>query len=276
LQRLKRDTESGRTSARKPGKQRWGDAGLRSTESPVWRRNCTSAPRRRRWGIGLAWQVSWPPALAAAVFRLAVPPPPPRVSGSRTDHDGRVNLAYVFVLYRPGHRRVADYYVEISFVAPRSEQSPLWAASTLRHSCAPSRSTGLPTYLRTGQHCCSRPLLLRKTGSPMGLALLTGTSPIVGQLAWPRWDLVSDGRRVLFANGRGLYVSSPAGTESIKLASLPAFAWWPRGHQTARGIRFSYSNPTTGSTRCGRCSRWHQSSSPCSRLNGPPQECCGN
>jgi Tol biopolymer transport system component len=86
-----------------------------------------------------------------------------------------------------------------------------------------------------------------------------------------------DGRSVLFANGRDLYLARTDGSESIKLASAPAFAWWPRWSPDGSIIRFSAFDPVTGSD-----SLWEMKADGTNihpllpGWNNPSQECCGN
>ena len=82
---------------------------------------------------------------------------------------------------------------------------------------------------------------------------------------------------LLFANGHDLYIATANGTESKKFASLPGFSCWPRWSPDGSRLRISVVDPDTEST-----SLWEiqaDGSHPHALLpgwNNPPQECCGD
>jgi Tol biopolymer transport system component len=82
---------------------------------------------------------------------------------------------------------------------------------------------------------------------------------------------------LLYVNGRDLILAKTDGTESVKLASAPGFAWWPRWSPDGSCIRFSVYDPPSGSD-----SLWEMQANGTNLhpllpgWNNPAQECCSN
>ena len=130
LLRLKRDTESGRTGARETLASGAGET-QGSTRQSVSRSSVAialPAPGRRRWGIGLGVAGIAAAALAVAVSRLAIPLPPPRVSGYlQVTNDAQVKLWPQF----GGENPLVTDGSRIYFVETPSISSTLMQVSTL-------------------------------------------------------------------------------------------------------------------------------------------------
>jgi len=230
------------------------------------------------WGIGWLWQVSWPPHLQLLVFRLAVPPPPPRVSGyAQLTNDGRAKLWPTFSVYTA---LVTDgsriYYVESPFVAPALKQVSAVGGET-------SAIVAPFPVNRDCRHISDRSALLlpafvaQENEAPLWvLPLPTGKLPTFGAACLATMDLVSGWAPGALCQWPCLYVSSPM--ERIHQASLRSQLCLVAALVTRRlahslfGIR-----PDTGSD-----SLWEMQAdgtNPHPLLpgwNGPPQECCGN
>jgi len=281
LLRLKRDTESGRTSAREnlasgvgetQGSDRQGVSGSGVAIA-------LPAPRRRRWKIGLAVAGIVAAALAVAIFRLAIPLPPPRVSGYvQVTNDAQVKLWPQF----GGETPLVTDGSRIYFVEAPSVSSALMQVSTLGGE-ASKISVPFPNFA-IGDISPDRTSLLIPSFNNQenqvdlwALPLPAGTPRRLGGLQGYDGTWSPDGQHVLFADGHDLFVARADGTESKKLASLPGQPWWLRWSPDASRIRISVVN-----TENGTDSLWEMQpdgSDPHALLQGwnnPPQECCGN
>jgi Tol biopolymer transport system component len=285
LLRLKRDTESGRTSARENLA-----SGVGETQGSDRQRVSGSgvaialpAPRRRRWGIGLAVAGIVAAALAVAVFRLAIPLPRPRVSGyAQVTNDGRVKLWPQFGNYAP---LVTDgsrvYFVESPYIS-----STLMQVSTLGGE-ASTISVPFPVG-GIGDISPDRSSLLMPSFNSekknqvdlWALPLPAGTPHRLGGLHGDDGTWSPDGQHILIAEGHDLFIARADGTDSKKLASLPGLAWWPRWSPDGSRVRISMIDQESGAG--GADSLWEiqrDGTHPHPLLpgwNSPSQECCGS
>ena len=282
LQRLKRDTESGRderkaSHRRQPGEPLSTDR-QKVTESTVYLSlpsEAGEADRPERWRCWHCFGIAVV-AIAILAFRLAVPLPPLKVSGyTQLTNDGRAKLwpGIDSKLVTDGSRL---YYVESPFVSPILTQ-----VSTLGGETSAIATPFLVN--RIGDISPDRSALLipafvaQEDEAPLWvLPLPSGTPHRVGELLGHDGTWSPDGQRILFANGTDLNLARTDGTESKKLLSLSG-ALWPRWSPDGSRLRISIFDPKTGSS-----SLWEvqaDGSHPHPLLpgwNNPSQECCGS
>jgi len=276
LQRLKRDTESGRANpvAAVSGNFRESQVRHRQTVSgPDRVSGEVSEPHTRKWWIGVLAVIAVA-ATALIAFWLTIPPAPLKVSGYvQLTSDGRAKLW-------PGvsGNSVTDgsrlYYVGSPFVSPVLTQ-----VSTLG-----GETSAIPTPFLVnliGDISTDRSALLVFDGqgeAPLWvLPLPAGTPHRLGDLLGHDGTWSPDGHRILFVNGQDLYIAKNDGTESKKLLSVQGYPYWPRWSPNGSRIRVSVSDSKTGSL-----SLWEiqaDGSRPHPLLpdwSNPPQECCGS
>jgi Tol biopolymer transport system component len=280
LQRLKRDTESGRaaTSAALVGNLGESQDTPRQTDpgpALVSRRAPEQHPRK--WWIGAVIAGIAVVVIVFFAFRLSVPLSPLRVSGYvQLTSDGKAKLW-------PGVSgdSVTDgsrlYYVESPFVSPALTQVSTLGGETsaiptpflvnLIGDISPDRSALLIPAFVAGED--EPPLWV--------LPLPAGTPHRLGDLLGHDGTWSPDGQRILFANGHDLYVARIDGKESKKVLSVPGYPYWPRWSPDGSRLRVSVSDSETGSN-----SLWEiqaDGSHPHPLLpdwSNPPQECCGS
>ena len=108
------------------------------------------------------------------------------------------------------------------------------------------------------------------------LPLPAGAPHRVGNVLAHDASWSADGTKIAYANGNDLYVAKSDGTESRKLAPLPATAWWPRWSPDGKAVRFTVLDES------GVSSLWEVSSdgSHLHRLLPedvePLSQCCGS
>jgi serine/threonine protein kinase/Tol biopolymer transport system component len=279
LQRLKRDTESGRSSARaiQP-------SGVE--ESQVSPSKITSGPQRtlaaepkpkKKWWIRVVPAAFAVVALAILALRFAFPLPPIRVSGIvQLTNDRRAKI-FPGIFGSLGTDGSRLYYVESPFVSP-----VLMQVSTVG-----GETSAIPTPFLVNQIADISPdrsslLVPAYEGleyeAPLWLLPLpSGTPHRLGELRGHDGTWFPDGQRILFAKDHDLYVATANGPEPRKFASLPGSAIWPRWSPDGSRLRLSLLDLATGSS-----SLWEiqaDGSHPHPLLPGwsnPAQECCGD
>jgi Tol biopolymer transport system component len=105
---------------------------------------------------------------------------------------------------------------------------------------------------------------------------LGGSARTLGNILAHDASWTPDGRKIVYANGRDLFLSLSDGSESRKLVTAPGWTLWPRWSPDGTRLRFTVSDPNTSSN-----SLWEVSAGGTNlhRLllgwNNPPNECCG-
>jgi eukaryotic-like serine/threonine-protein kinase len=250
LQRLKRDTESGRSATRAvlADSLEESQAATSRTTSGFGHPSeaaPTSHPRKR-W-IGTVLAAVGVVAIALVAFRLAAPLPPLKVSGyTQLTNDGKAKLW-------PGvsGKMVTDgsrlYYVE----------SPLFSPVLSQVSTSGGETSAIPTPFlvnRIGDISPDHASLLvpafaaQENNAPLWvLPLPAGTPRRVGDLIGGDGTWSPDGQRILFTNDFDVYLAKANGTESKKLVSLPGDAYWPRWSPDSLRLRLTLLDARTGS-----------------------------
>ena len=278
LQRLKRDTESGRSSARavQPGSVE--ESQVASSRITSGSQGASAQPKPpKKWWIRAVPAAIAVVALAILALRFTFPLPPLKVSGIvQLTNDGRAKIfpAIFGTLATDGSRL---YYVESPFVSPRlmqvstlgGETSPISTPFLVNQivDISPDRSSLLVPAYEGIQYEAPLWLLPLPAGTPHRLEELIGHDG-----TW-----FPDGQRILFGKDRDLYVATANGMEAKKFASLPGFAIWPRWSPDGSRLRLSLLDLATGSS-----SLWEiqsDGSHPHPLLPGwsnSAQECCGD
>jgi eukaryotic-like serine/threonine-protein kinase len=279
LQRLKRDTESGRSSARvlQPGSVEESQVAPSTTTSGSQRMSAADPKPPKRWWIRAVPAAIAVVAVAILALRFAFPLPPLKVSKIvQLTNDGRAKLfPSVQGSFATDGSRL--YYVEAPFVSP----------ILMQVSALGGETSAIPTPFLVNQIADISPdrssLLIPAYAGledepPLWvLPLPAGTPRRLGELLGHDGTWSPDGQRILFANGHDLYVATANGTDPKKLASLLGFPNWPRWSPDGSRLRTSVVDPRTGSS-----SLWEiqsDGSHPHPLLPGwsnPAQECCGD
>jgi eukaryotic-like serine/threonine-protein kinase len=281
LQRLKRDTESGRATGvgTLVGTRLLSqDTPRAPTSGPAPVSETAREPRRGRWWIRRAVSAAIVvAALAILALRLTVPLALPKVSGyTQLTNDGRAKLwpalGYYIPLVTDGSR---IYFVESPGVAPTLTQVSALGGET-------SAISSPLLVVRIGDISPDRSALLtsivQKAISELWvLPLPSGTSHRLGGLLGYEGTFSPDGERILFTNLADLYLARADGTESRKIATLPGFASWPRWSPNGKSIRLSVLDFQTQSSSLWEVQPDGSDARPLlSGWNNPSQECCGN
>ncbi len=279
LQRLKRDTESGRSSTRavQPVSVEESQVATSKTTSESQRTSAAEPEPPTKWWIRAVPAAIAVVALAILALRFAFPLPPLKVSGIvQLTNDGRAKFfPGIFGSLAIDGSRL--YYVESPFVSP-----VLMQVSTLG-----GETSAIPTPFlvnQIGDISRDRSSLLvpayegLQYEAPLWLLPLpAGTPHRLGELLGHDGTWFPDGQRILFGKDHDLYVATANGTEPKKFASLPGFAIWPRWSPDGSRLRLSLLDLATGSS-----SLWEIQSDG-SHLHpllpgwsNPAQECCGD
>jgi len=272
LQRLKRDTESGRSAAAvSAGSAAFsaaaGTESLRR-ESAV---SPTEGPKWKNWafaGSGLGVLV-----IATLIYLQSRPLPPPKVSGYvPVTHDGhRKDLVGT-----DGSRIFFNEYpASVSLIAQVSS-----SGGEVAHVSVPAPTMSLlavspdgATLLvadEVGQTAFRGPL--------WGVPVLGGSPRRMGEAAGQAAAWSPDGQKMVYADGHELFLAKSDGSEPHKLVSAPDLIYYPAWSPDGASIRFNVgavgaSTPTgplyevsvNGTDLHLLVPDWHT----------PPEECCG-
>jgi len=271
LQRLKRDTDSGRSAALSVGSAEFSAvAGTDSLprETTTFR---TGRPKWKSWafaggGLGLL-------VIASLIYLESRPLPPPKVSGYvPVTHDGhRKGLAgtdgsRIFFNEYPASvpviAQVSSSGGEVAHVSVPAPTMSLLAVS-------PDGATLLVAD-EVGQTAFHGPL--------WGVPVLGGSPRRLGEAAGQAAAWSPDGQRMVYADGHDLFLAKSDGSEPHKLVSAPDRAYYPAWSPDGTAIRFNVgavgaSTPTgplyqvavNGTNLHPLVPGWHT----------PPEECCG-
>jgi eukaryotic-like serine/threonine-protein kinase len=268
LQRLKRDTESGRM----------GEGAIGSTALPISPASGRKAPPRwRRWR-GMALCIAGIVAAGVFAYRVTRPPPLPRVSGYvQISDDRQPKLSFYGSvplvtdgprLYLTETENAFFTLAQVSATGGETVRIPSPIPNPQLLDISPDRS-----QLLVGQ-------TVSYTGTEMPLWVLPalGGSPhrVAGLLGHDAtWT--PDGQKIVYANGQELLVVESRGSEPRRLVRLPGMARWLRWSPDGSRLRFTLNDPTANSN-----SLWEVATDgthPHPVLPGwsdPPAECCGN
>jgi serine/threonine protein kinase/Tol biopolymer transport system component len=281
LQRLKRDTESGKTATPKSvtsSSERWQKTGEpRKAELSVDDSSVSRLKAPRFW-LGLTVAVLLT-VLGMIMFYLVAPPPSLKASGyKQITNDGQAKLWPTFSVYTA---LVTDgarvYYVESPFMAPQLKQVSTVGGATSVIS-APFAVNRIGDISRDRSALLVPAYSAQEGEAPLWiLPLPAGTPRRLASLVGHDGTWSQDGQRILVANGSDLYLAKLDGSESRKIASAPDLVWWPRWSPDGSRIRFSALNATTGADSLWEVRDDGTNLHPLlPDWNNYPQDCCGN
>ncbi len=261
LQRLKRDTDSGRSSATAIHERPEQSERAREIKKP--------------WRLVLVGTAVI--CFAALAYVFTRPTLPPHVSGYvQITNDGQGKGGVLGAVVTDGARL---YFTEGSANAPVLAQvsaaggetasltAPLGLPQLL--DISPSRSE-----LLVGNWVGSQP-----AGPVWVVPVPAGTPRRLGDVMAEDATWSPDGKEIAYVRDRDLYRAKHDGTEARKLVSLPSEAFWPRWSPDGSRLRLTLGD---SNTRTGALSIWEVSADGTNLhpllpgWNQPPAECCGN
>jgi len=272
LQRLKRDTDSGRSAAAlSVGSAEFSAVAGTDSLPRETTASRTGRPKWKSWafaggGLGLL-------VIASLIYLESRPLPPPKVSGYvPVTHDGhRKGLAgtdgsRIFFNEYPASvpviAQVSSSGGEVAHVSVPAPTMSLLAVS-------PDGATLLVAD-EVGQTAFHGPL--------WGVPVLGGSPRRLGEAAGQAAAWSPDGQRMVYADGHDLFLAKSDGSEPHKLVSAPDRAYYPAWSPDGTAIRFNVgavgaSTPTgplyqvavNGTNLHPLVPGWHT----------PPEECCG-
>jgi eukaryotic-like serine/threonine-protein kinase len=241
LQRLKRDTDSGRSATLSAGSAEFsGVAGTDSlrSESAV---SQTGRPKWKSWafaGGGLALLV-----VASLLYLQSRPLPPPKVSGYvPVTHDGYPK----YLLGTDGTRLFfneplasARVIAQVSSSGGEVAQVSIPAPTMSLLAVSPDGATLLVAD-EVGQTAFQ--------GSLWEVPVLGGSPRKLGEASGQAAAWSPDGQRIVYAEGQDLFLAKSDGSEPHKLVSTPDRAWYTAWSPDGTVIRFNTGDLTfTGS-----------------------------
>ena len=286
LKRLKRDTDSGRSTAVSdapgvpgPSQQKQDERDAHATVGPSAGRGGLPAHRKRRVRALVA---SGAAIVAAAVlgYLLARPLPSPKVLAyTRITNDGREKLMPL-----PGFNAVPLPLLTDGARIYFSEAAPTPAIAQV--SITGGETVLMPTPFRFPNLldiAADRSELLVADGGALGtewplwaLPVLGGTPRRVAQLMAHDAGWSENGEKIAYAAGSDLYVVRSDGTEPHKLATVGGLIWWPRWSRDGKVLRFTQTSLKTNEVSLWEVSTDGNNLHPfLAGWNSPPEECCG-
>jgi serine/threonine protein kinase/Tol biopolymer transport system component len=269
LQRLKRDTDSGRSATGSAGHSGvYVAAGTDSLSGAV-------AVSKSGWRARKVWALTAGVAalvvIASLLYLQSRPLPPPTVSGYvPVTNDGNPK----FLVGTDGARL---YFNEYPATGPAVSQVSIAGGQVARVS-VPTATMPLLGVSPDGATLlvADEPGQTNFRGPLWGIPVLGGPPRRLGETAGQAGAWSPDGQKMVYSNDQELFVANSDGTQPRKLASLSAqgfaLAWSPDGAM----IRF-----TVGNTYDTQGALWEVSASGTDLhplLPGwhtPPMECCG-
>jgi eukaryotic-like serine/threonine-protein kinase len=276
LQRLKRDTESGRSAAQSAGSAEFSavartDSVRRETAISQTGISQTGRPKWRNWafaggGLGLL-------VIAFLMYRESRALPPPKVSGYvPVTHDGHRKS----LVGTDGSRIFFNEYpASVSLIAQVSG-----SGGEVAHVSVPSPTMSLlavspdgATLLvadEVGQTAFHGPL--------WGVPVLGGSPRRLGEAAGQAAAWSPDGQTMVYADGHDLILAKNDGSQPRKLVSAPDLAYYPAWSPDGTVIRFNVA-PVGAATPIGTLYQVAVNGTNLQPLvpgwHSPPEECCG-
>jgi len=275
LQRLRRDSESGRfaaasssasisTSGRYPRPGGPSAAGV----MPAAER---TKSRRLRWVVAAGVVIAL--VLAALSYWLTLPIPPLRVSGSvQITNDGRAKV----LAGTDGARLYLQY---VSSVV--SDSSSIGQVSTTGGEVVPIAAPSLSMQILNVSPDGASLLVSDEPGTAFDGPLWA--LPVLGGLPRRLSDTVGhagawspDGQRLVYAKGSDLFLAKSDGSESHSLVSMAGWPSAPKWSPDGRALRLTLRDEKTNATELWEVSIAGKTARPLlSGWHNPPSECCG-
>ena len=264
LQRLKRDSDSGRIAGRAAE-----SISMVSSNSLQW-------PRRRTIALLTVATI----VAAVLVHHVTRPVQPPKVSGYLKISNDRLPKIAPFLstlmfmpMFTDGprvyFREVSNanfQLMQVSALGGEPIQFTNPFSSPVLFDISPDRSQMLfGNFTTSGE----MPIWIVPTlgGSPRRVSGL-----LVADATW-----TPDGQKIVYAHENDLLVVHGQGGDPQKLVTLPGMARWLRWSPDGRRLRFTLSDPKTGSNSLWEIAADGKRPHPIlSDFNDPPAECCGD
>jgi Tol biopolymer transport system component len=279
LQRLKRDSDSGRSvisSTELPAEV--GSPGT-VTKTPAFgtqsklagSSNEPATPTRMmslKWGIATA-AVLVLVGVLAWVFRPALPPP--RVVGSvqiTNDQFPKLNFFSDGARLYVGEIATGNFVIrQVSTEGGETSQIPTPFPSIQIFDVAPNHSELLVGSFVTGT----------ETELPLWLIPIPSGPPRrLGEVNAHDAGWFPDGRQIVYANGSSLYLVKSDGSETRKLTTVVGIPFAPVFSPEGNGLRFTVSDPKTASLSLWEVGVGGTGLHPLLEgWNKPSRECCG-
>jgi len=275
LQRLRRDSESGRfaaasssvsvsTSARYPRHIGPSVAGVK----PVLERTKSS---RLPWVVAAGVVIAL--VFAALSYWLTLPIPPLGVSGAiQITNDGRAKV----LAGTDGARLYLQY---VSSVV--SDSSSIGQVSTTGGEVVPIAAPSLSMQILNVSPDGASLLVSDEPGTAFDGPLWA--LPVLGGLPRRLTDTVGhsgawspDGQRLVYAKGSNLFIAKSDGSESQSLVSMAGWPLVPKWSPDGRVLRLTLRDEKTNATELWEVSIADKTARPLlSGWHNPPSECCG-
>jgi eukaryotic-like serine/threonine-protein kinase len=250
LQRLRRDTTSGKSAA------------VVVAEEPAGR------PYRRWFALFGAAALL---LLIGLVFRLGSPAPGPKVTAitALTTNRGRKFPPLVTDgarLYFITSQQTGWTVAEVSAAGGEPVPVPSHLGSTGLFDISPNGSELLIGSLGTAEE-----------GPLYSLPLPPGLPRRVGDIVAHDASWSPDGEQIVYARGSDLYVAKRDGSDSHRLVTLPNPVEWPRWSPDGKVIRFTLDDQKSGTQALWEIAPDGTHLKPVlPGWSDPPAECCGN
>src|SRR5439155_524878 len=277
LKRLKRDTDSGRSTGAISAMQAIADsgttaggAGALTTASSAIATSPAVARRRMPRVVGAIAGLAVAAVLLASMLRPTLPPP--RITGStQVTNDGRSKDA----MATDGSR--------IYFSSSTGYSYSLYEASTTGGDTVPFQ-TSIPSSMVDDISPDRSQLLVGNCGGytqdcPLWILPVLGRSPrqlVNVRAAGAAWS--QDGKEIAYAQGNSLYRVNIDGTESRKVLSVATGGtpYFPRWSPDGIHLRFSVQTQNNGTSLWEVAEDGKNLHPLLSGWNNPPAECCGS
>ena len=244
LQRLKRDTETGRLAV--SGTQQESTSGSVPTSalpSPA----AVEEAQIRKAGSRKLWKILVPTAIVVAMLAgmfawFSQPFPPPKVvKTTQITHDG-VPKGDVLTdgsrLYINESTGMKEFLVQASVTGGDTSIIPTSLSNTRMFDISPDHSQLLVADFVGPQAEAQAWILPLPTGNPRHL------SDIVTH--WAVWS--PDGKQLVFAKGSDIFLANADGTDARKLITVSGRPWSIRFSPDGARLRFTLETPETNSS----------------------------
>jgi eukaryotic-like serine/threonine-protein kinase len=280
LQRLKRDTDSGRRASVRSGSVPAAVAALSRSRQEEEPQHGEKPALLRRWPFAVGGVTLIVTAGLAFLFRPTLPPP--RVTGStQVTSDGRAKAAVVTDGSRIYFSSCANFNCSL-FQAPAvgGDEVPIQTSFSgpIVDDISPDRSQLLVSSACPEMRAENAGAELQ--GCPLWVLPTLGRSPRpLGNIRATDAAWSPDGKEVVYTQGNSLYRAKVDGTESRQIVSVAADAtpFYPRWSPDGSRLRFSVQTAHTPRTSLWEVAADGKGLHPLlPGWNNPPSECCGS
>ncbi len=280
LQRLKRDTDSGRRASVRSGSVPAAVAALSRSRQEEQPQHGEKPALLRRWPFAVGGVTLIVTAGLAFLFRPTLPPP--RVTGStQVTSDGRAKAAVVTDGSRIYFSSCAYFNCSLfQASAVGGDEVPIQTSfsNPMVDDISPDRSQLLVSSACPQMRADNAGAELQ--GCPLWVLPTLGRSPRpLGNIRATDAAWSPDGKEVVYTQGNTLYRAKVDGTESRQIVSVAADAtpFYPRWSPDGSRLRFSVQTAHTPRTSLWEVAADGKDLHPLlSGWNNPPSECCGS